>query len=480
MLPTLLGTAPSSASADNFPTDKHELSVAELRQKLDAAETKIRGLVSPASVVQEVRFDLPRLAPGATAAQDLLHGQRTHADATFVALPTSQEADDLEVALRRLSPEQRMLLVSEAMDGQTTEAEVALAGFAPQLRAPLLAAVASVVLAISAGFLHIRPSLAAAVVAIVNAFGFMHLLHRRATALRNLVAEHTEILVQHLLTTLRGTCAVVARLPKRIAEAVDKVQEQQRVLVEHLQSLEVPFQVDLPDPSSLKQPLQNSAEQIAAPLKTIEEETRTQFHSILSSVFLMRIALDARLFYSLVIIFPSAVVLALNSSFALAQAASLANTQQFNQLDSSVIRGVLGLPDEPVAPVRPQIDWTEYLQPLAGQMVLLAVQVCLAVFTTQEAKACTSINALVASAEPQLSASVNSAIVVAMDDCFKEPFQQVAVECDQFFPSYAAALDKVEEADVLTSKAKKFASPPRRRGSSRGPSSSPTRRGTSS
>jgi len=233
--------------------------------------------------------------------------------------------------------------------------------------------------------------------------------------------------------------------------------EEQRPALEKMRELESSLQMDIPDPSDLKQPLEACEDQIDACLNLLITETQYRIEELCASVSFMRVVMDSRMFRFAVGL-PSLLVLLSNVGLVAIQSwPTHAPSLQSDALSMNISHDNL-VPQSVFSDfAKQEIDWTEYLRPWISQMIALALHVVFGVMVTQEKRICGYVNAFIATMEEKLKSSINANLNKAARACFEAAFSQVSDRCDAFFPVLKDLMEKVEQAEAVAQRAGKLA-----------------------
>jgi hypothetical protein len=420
--PTLLGSAGAAESTGAKP----DFDIGDMRWKLEAAEAKIRCLTDAA--VPEVRLRLPRL-----------HLPEAPRPVTEISRDAPAE---LEAGVpSQVVEEERMLL----------EAEVgsrAIAATASQLRTPLLTAALSFSLAVVSASVGLAPILPALATAVASATTSAFILKGRVVALREVVLAHLDSVRKEVLEALQQATEVVARLAGQLTDAIDRMIQEQRPVLEKVRELESTLQVDIPDPGDLKRPLDDSEGQVEGHLGAIVEECRGRVDQLCASVPLLRAITDGTPLLLFAVAFPTVLTLLCNVGLAVLETSSKVSVSAHDQAlftGQKVGNSTFYYPEG--------IAWADYLRPWFSQMLAMALQVAIGVLATQEARAYSFVNSFICGMEESLNAELNAKLAATVRACFEDAFKQVEQRCDAFFPQFKDLLEKVDQADQLAQKA---------------------------
>mmetsp|Transcript_38880 Transcript_38880/g.123413 ORF Transcript_38880/g.123413 Transcript_38880/m.123413 type:complete len:479 (+) Transcript_38880:256-1692(+) len=472
-LPTLLGGDAGEAKADE------PLDLDDLVAKLNAAETKIRGLVS--GVVPKVNLALPRISASSLEPEVVVGSP---AGAAFTALPQTaqvQDLPDVEVGgagIARLAGGERLLEAEaqggiEQMQGNVAaltfraqgglkQAQKHLSNLVCQLKAPLLAAISSLALVVAAALAGLGPAVAAVATAVASSVGFAFTLNARATSVRSKLLEQFDMAMEQVLQALAGAKDLLLGLSKNVLDAIDEMSEQQRPALEKVAELEKTLKIDVPDPGDLKKPLDSCEAKVAEFAREAEEQIPKKVNDLLRTMFIGKVVMDRQYFNGLVVVLPSVVVLAMNLSFAFAQLSFHfsrhrgAEEHEFGSPKGDALTDRrLGTSMSDLLPNQ-DIDWSDYVHPWLFQMALMALQVAGAMVITRASMLLSSANGALGKLEENANAGINERISAAVDQVLGAAFQQVTQQCDEFFPKFKEVLGKLQSALELAGKANRL------------------------
>lgn len=488
------------------------IDIDDLTAKLEAAEGRIRGLISGA--VPKVEVSLPRIpasafdglggaapaprgfaavpqdlemVPGSSAggtgsaSQVLLGnvapatkeaGQATAKTTEGAAEAAEAGAADLEALLgdeharlqaaaaseaatisERIEATRRWVRTTFDQQKHTARAKV------EELRAPITSALSSLVFTLVVAIAGFGPAIAIFASVVATTAGFAASLHTRAHGIRTILLAQLDNAVQKVLECVGKAKTVLLGLSSDVVDAIDGMCEEQKPALDKAKQLEDTLKVDIPDPSDMKKPLDACKDRLLDVAKQAEDQVPQGVRDLLNTLTIGKVINDEKQFNFLVVMLPTAGVFLLNATFGAVQFAlhcqhALAQAQGMTAEGAVSGRHLRGA--DPLQGLDRQVAgmaWSNYLSPWFGQVALMFLQVALAMAISSAPRLLPYANDAIEKVEASASDKINSRIQGAVDAVMKNVFDEVKEKCDDFFPKFKNVLGKIKDAQELAEKA---------------------------
>merc|ERR1712187_328882 len=250
----------------------------------------------------------------------------------------------------------------------------------------------------------------------------------------------------------------------QLESTIDSLAEEQKPALSNLQKLESTLDVDVPDPSDLRAPLDGCEGMIDEFITKAKSEIPEKIEEFVNITQVGRIATDNGLFTRSKVELPMLALLALDVGLALLQIyiqvqfmGTEHSVEQPTQLVQRRLRGTVR--EHATADV--DVLQLSHLMPCLQTAFL---QICttflqtVAVFAlAQGPRLSAAVNRVIKTLQDRVNEHLNDSIQDAVDAVFGKAFQEVKEQADGFFPKFKHSLEKLNEFQDAAEKANQMA-----------------------
>jgi hypothetical protein len=467
----------------------------DLRSKLDEKEKAINGIVTAS--LPQVNVQLPTLSSEAfgtnanacscpsfkfigrftgyekvadtlTSAEALPMLLKDRAAFAPNAAETTAKQKAAEAQAKAAAAQQRAQEAAREMEDEARRLmEEQQAKASRQFVAPIVAGVSSLLLALCVAYAQLGSFLGPAVVgvgaALANTAGLSRSWGNRAQSIFQVISAQIANAKEKVTTVIDTIDDMIMAPLQRLENTIDDLAEEQKPALNNLQKLESTLDVDIPDPSDLKAPLDGCEDMIDKFIRQAKSQIPEQIDEFVDMTQAGKIATDNGLFTRYVVVLPMATLLVANISLALFQVYIQTNlmstergAEQPTKLTQRRLRGAVHGHANAEAELFQLSHIMPCLQPALLQICMTLLQTAAVFALAQGPRLTAAVNRIIKSLQDRVNENLNDSIKDAVDAVFDKAFTQVKEKADGFFPKFQGLLDKLQEVQEGAEKAKQM------------------------